>query len=174
MDNFQSKRHQLQDFVADNVAVRISTAVTVADVMTAEPEVLSIHVTALDLVRRFHATGYRHLLIADEHNRLAGVVSDRDVIRCYGVGNGPSNDELKQIRASDLMSTDLITVESTTPLHQAVGLLVDNGISCVPVVDDGNLLGILTNTDLYLLLQGFLAKGSDQESEEAAVVASAM
>jgi CBS domain-containing protein len=171
MDNFQSKRSQMRNFVDDSVDVHISATVTVADVMTAEPECLSIDVTALDLVRRFHATGYRHLLIADEQNRLAGVVSDRDVIRCYGVGNGPSSDELKQIRASDLMSTDLITVESTTPLHEAVGLLVDNGISCLPVVDRGNLLGILTNTDLYLLLQGFLAKGGEQASEPVAVVA---
>ena len=166
MDNFQNKRDQMSNFVENHAEISIPTVITVADVMTAQPECLSVQVTALDLVRRFHATGYRHLLIADEQNRLAGVVSDRDVIRCYGVGNSPSTDELKRIRACDLMSTDLITVESTTPLAHAVGLLVDNGISCLPVVDSGNLLGILTNTDLYILLQGFLAGGVERTSTE--------
>jgi acetoin utilization protein AcuB len=162
MDTIGRKRETLEQFMATAAEVRMAEAIKVGDVMTVAPECLSVHVTALDLVRRFHATGFRHLLLVDEQNRLAGIVSDRDVTRCFGVGSGPSSEELQGIAAADLMSSDLITVESNAPLDEVVGLLVDNGISSVPVVDDGRLVGILTNTDLILLLQSLLAAGRQQ------------
>ena len=171
MDKLTRKRQALQQFIDESAEISIPQAIRVADVMTPDPECLTIHATALDLVRRFHATGFRHLLLADEQNRLVGLISDRDVIRCYGVGNGPSADDLQRIRAADLMSSDLITVESTTPLDQVVDLMVDNGISSVPVVDDGQLVGILTNTDLFIVLQSILATARKQSDLSAMAAA---
>jgi acetoin utilization protein AcuB len=162
MDNLRNKRDALQKYIEQNAEVRIPNSITAADVMTANPECLSTHATALDLVRRFHATGFRHLLLADEQSRLVGIISDRDVIRCYGVGSGPSAEELKRIRAVDLMSSDLITVDSSAPLDEVVNLMVDHGISSVPVLDEGRLVGILTNTDLFIVLQSILTTGRKQ------------
>ena len=174
MERLHQKRETVQAFFAEVANVRIASEVTAADVMTPEPECLSIHATALDIVRKFHATGFRHLLLADEQNRLAGVISDRDVIRCFGMDGAPSSDELQRIRAGDLMSSDLLTVNSTTPLDRVVGLMVDEGISCVPVLDDGRLVGILTNSDLFIVLQSLLSLAWSESDEDVAVSASSL
>ncbi len=44
--------------------------------------------------------------------------------------------------------TDPITIEPEAPLHRAVALMLENGISGIPVVQRGRLVGILTNRDL--------------------------
>ena len=56
------------------------------------------------------------------------------------------------------MSTDLITVSPETSLLEAVRLIVENGISCLPVVEHGRAIGILTTTDLYLALEQLLCR----------------
>ena len=50
------------------------------------------------------------------------------------------------------MSTDLLTVGPNTPLAEAVDVMIEHGISCLPVLAGDDLVGILTNTDLHVLL----------------------
>lgn len=53
------------------------------------------------------------------------------------------------MRARDIMTTEVVTVGPTTPVKAAAALLVERGISAVPVVDeDGALLGIVSEADL--------------------------
>jgi predicted transcriptional regulator len=64
----------------------------------------------------------------------------------------------------ELMSTDLVTVRPETPLDQAVTLMVEEGISCLPVLNETELVGILTNTDLHVVLQVFLQSALAESS----------
>ena len=61
---------------------------------------------------------------------------------------------VKQLTAGQLMSTDLITIESTAPLREAVQLLAKHRIHCliVPPVDPGACAGILTIKDIVQVL----------------------
>ena len=104
--------------------------------------------SVLELVELFHAKHFRHVLVVDHEDKLVGVVSDRDVLRCFGFHEGPKRSILAGIRVQELMSTDLVTVRPETPLEQAVTLMVEEGISCLPVLNEAELVGILTNTDL--------------------------
>lgn len=136
----------------------------VAQVMTETPVCINDNTTALDLAKMFHSKRFRHLLVCDAGGRLVGLVSDRDLIGCFSPLDPPSRDELAQIPTSVLMSTDLLTVASTATLSHAVDLMLKHGVNSLPVMDDGRLRGILTTTDLKVLLQVFLERQQSDSS----------
>jgi len=143
---------------------------SVGEVMTPAPSCIPPETTALELVRLFHEKQFRHLLVSEDGVHVAGVISDRDVIRCLGPERRPDRGALAKITAAEVMSTDLVTVAPGAPLDRAATLMLDYGISCLPVVSDGVLLGILTNTDLHVVLQLLvqaLRKSSSGESVSA-------
>ena len=156
MDRLDRKRHQLTPFIDHLVQLGTDTPVSVGDVMTANPSCISPEATLLDLVKLFHAKEFRHPLVTDADGNLVGVVSDRDVIRCFGPGHYPSEEILRKITAAEIMSTDLVTISPEAPVQQAIELLCGYGINCLPVVSDAKLVGILTSTDLYIVLEMLL------------------
>jgi len=52
------------------------------------------------------------------------------------------------IKAREIMSAPLITIESHVPLEEAARLMVRHGVKKLPVVDDGKLVGMITTSDL--------------------------
>jgi CBS domain-containing protein len=138
-----------------DVSVQIPPLLT-EDVMTRHPICVSTQSSAYELVRTFHEQQFRHLLVVDGAGRLAGVISDRDVLRCFDPDGSPAREHLEEIRAEQLMSEDVITIEPNAPLSQAVGMMLTHGINCLPVVSEGKLCGILTSTDFYLVLERLL------------------
>jgi CBS domain-containing protein len=136
--------------------------------MTANPSCISPEATLLELVKLFHAKEFRHPLVTDADANLVGVVSDRDVIRCFGPGRYPAEETLKGITAADIMSTDLVTISPEAPLEQAIELLCGYGINCLPVVSNAKLVGILTSTDLYVVLEMLLKTLHQGETPEVA------
>ncbi|HET6882998.1 MAG TPA: CBS domain-containing protein [Pirellulales bacterium] len=155
MDRLDRKRKQLAS-LCNCVARRSGAGVVVADVMTAKPACISPDATLLELVRLFHAKEFRHPLVTDADGNLVGVVSDRDVLRCFGPGRYPEADVLEGVTAADIMSGDVVTIAPEAPLEQAIELLCGYGINCLPVVSGGKLVGILTSTDLYVALETLL------------------
>ncbi len=138
--------------------------ITVGTVMTPDPFTVTTECPAQQLVLFFHKKRFRHFLVTDG-GRLAGVVSDRDVIPYFG-NNGPLEpDDLKNVTVADLMSTDLITVSPTTPLAEAIEQMVNVGINSLPVVDGVELVGILTSTDVFLSFEQLLLAA--QPAQEA-------
>ncbi|HQU45911.1 MAG: hypothetical protein B7Z73_10480 [Planctomycetia bacterium 21-64-5] len=155
MDRLDRKRRQLESLF-DIVRQASGQIVAVGEVMTADPTCISPHATLLDLVKLFHTKEFRHPLVTDIDGQLMGVVSDRDVIRCFGPGHYPDERVLEGVTAADIMSTDLVTISPEAPLAQAIELLCGYGINCLPVVDGRKLVGILTSTDLYVVLEMLL------------------
>lgn len=155
MDRTELKRKQVLETLADAEQIARHGGLKTGHVMTLAPSCIPPDTTALELIKLFHTKQFRHLLVTDAPNRLVGVISDRDVIRCLGPER-PDRSVLAGITAAEIMSTDLVTVDPNTPLQRAVVLMLDQGISCLPVLAEGALVGILTNTDLYLVLQVLL------------------
>jgi len=152
MDRIDIKRVQVLNSLESSYTLHHRGELVVRQIMTPEPSCIEASTTVLDLVRMIHAKAFRHLLVIDELGRLLGVISDRDVLRAIGPGTA-DKEKLTTTYARDLMSTDLVTVRPDTPLVEAIGVMIDQGISCLPVVESGHLVGIMTNTDLHVVLQ---------------------
>lgn len=101
----------------------------------------------------------RHLPVVDKHNNLVGIVTDRD-IREAGPSDASSlsiqevNYLLVRLKVSSFMTPQdkLITVNPETLVEEAVQLMHDHKIGGLPVVKDGKLYGIFTETDALGIL----------------------
>ncbi|MGC3970262.1 MAG: CBS domain-containing protein [Pirellulales bacterium] len=134
-----------------------SQTLTVQDVMTPRPTCIAAEATLLQIVRLVHAKKFRHLLVADDDGRLIGVVSDRDIVRCFGPGDFPEDAVLEKVRAADVMSSDVVTAGPFDSPADCIDKMQRHGINCLPVVVDRRPIGILTTADLLRLLRLLLA-----------------
>ena len=98
----------------------------------------------------------KHIPVVAE-GKLLGVISDRD-IKQYMPSKGTSLDIyeinylLAKAKAREVMKTKVLTTSADTPVEEAAMLLYDNNIGCLPVVDGGKLVGIISDRDMYRVL----------------------
>ncbi len=86
----------------------------------------------------------RHVLVEDGEHRLVGLVSYRSILRLMaegGCGEGDSG----PVKA--VMESNPITVSPDTPTLDAITLMRDNRVSCLPVEKDGKLVGLVSERD---------------------------
>ena len=108
---------------------------------------------ALHLMRQEHI---RRMPVVDKSGRLVGIVSDRDLLLASpSPATSLSAWELTyllgKITVHDVMTRKVITVTEDTPLEDAARIMADSKIGGLPVVRDGALVGIITETDLFKL-----------------------
>ncbi|HEX2166293.1 MAG TPA: CBS and ACT domain-containing protein [Longimicrobiales bacterium] len=119
--------------------------------MTSHVHTASPETTLAEALSMTRAHRIRHLPILEEE-RLVGIVTDRDLRLAMPPIWADEHDELMQAlhtrRVGELMITDIITVQPDTPVEDAAKLLYSHRIGCLPVLEDGRLVGILTETDL--------------------------
>lgn len=126
-----------------------SSAMRVADVMTSKLVTLSPHHTFGEAVQLMSNHRFRHFLVLHADGRLAGVFSDRDVLR--SLGRTP-NWQAKTV--SGVMTHNVVTVKPDTPLSMAAAEMIKRRINCLPVIDaNGKVCGIITSTDLLVTYQ---------------------
>ena len=138
----------------------------VRDFMTAPAKSIARGARLLDAVLTLRSTGFRHLPIVDGE-RLVGIISDRDVQRLTPsllskITQDEYNAVFENTPLDRVMTRDPLTVTPATPLREAAAILHEKRLGCLPVVEDGRLVGILTVTDLLGVLLRFL--GAAQES----------
>jgi acetoin utilization protein AcuB len=135
----------------------VVTIPTLREVMTPAPTCVAPESSVLQLVRLLHAKRFRHLLVTTDRGKLVGIISDRDVVRCFGPTAYPDEELLAGIRAEQIMSRDVITIPSDLTLAGALDVMYDHGVSCLPIVDGQRLTGIVTTSDLMRLLRRLVA-----------------
>lgn len=87
----------------------------------------------------------RHVPVEDDAGRLVGLVTHRALLRL--LSRGAQSPETNPLTVAEIMKTDPVTVASTTPTLEALELMRGNKVGCLPVVDDGQLVGIVTSYD---------------------------
>lgn len=87
----------------------------------------------------------RHLVVLDGA-KIAGVVSDRDL------GGPRAGYDPHAGIVEDYMVEDIVTVRPATKVREAANLMRGNRIGCLPVLDKGRLIGIVTDTDLLAVM----------------------
>nr|WP_294170940.1 CBS domain-containing protein [uncultured Sphingomonas sp.] len=83
-------------------------------------------------------------LLVMESGRIAGILSERDIIGCLAAHESGLHDRT----VADAMTADVITVEPSTPVLAALALITSRRVRHLPVVDGGALVGIVSIGDL--------------------------
>jgi acetoin utilization protein AcuB len=96
----------------------------------------------LEIVKEiFDTMNFHHLLVVDEHKRLSGVVSDRDLLRAISPYVGSAAETTRDLatlnkRAHQIMTRRPVTLRAQATVAEAVSLLLAHRISCIPIVDE--------------------------------------
>ncbi|MEW6233425.1 MAG: CBS and ACT domain-containing protein [Chloroflexota bacterium] len=109
----------------------------------------------------------RRLPVLNKDGDLVGIVSEKDLL--YASPSPATSLSIHEIHyllakvtVKEVMTRKVITVEEDCPLEEAARIMADNKIGGLPVVRDGRLVGIITETDLFkifLELLGAREKG---------------
>lgn len=106
---------------------------------------------ALNLMRKEHI---RRLPVVNKRGRLIGIVSEGDLLHASpsdatSLNIWELNYLLGKIIVKEVMSKNVLTVLEDTPLEEAARIMSDNKIGGLPVVRDKEVVGIITETDLF-------------------------
>ena len=87
-----------------------------------------------------------HILVLDDKERLVGILTERDI----AIFMLKERDEraLNEVPISEVMTENPITVEYYEDEKEAIKKMIENKISCLPVMDKNKVVGIITKTDL--------------------------
>jgi len=126
----------------------------VKDIMVKEVATLDVE-DELSLANDIMRLGrIRHLpVVAGE--KVVGIISERDLFRsslaqALGYGDKDTREVMKTLRIKDVMVKQVRTVSPEMALRDAVALMVERKIGCLPVVEGGKLVGLITETDILV------------------------
>ena len=113
------------------------------DLITLTPEATLAEARALMQSNRIH-----HLPVLDDEE-LVGLVTLTNVLAATDsfLRDSESRIHAADIRAKDVMITDIATIDERASLRQAALFIEKHSIGCLPIVTDGKLRGIITDTD---------------------------
>jgi acetoin utilization protein AcuB len=117
------------------------------DVITVSPDTSLAQ--ALEITRGHRI---RHLPVVNSNGKLVGLISDRDLrLATPPVWAADHAELLKALHTrtvGDHMVSKIIGIAPGAPIEDAAQLMYNNRIGCLPVLDNGELVGILSETDL--------------------------
>jgi acetoin utilization protein AcuB len=104
--------------------------------------------------------GFRHLPVVDAGGNLVGVLGRDDLERFLSSAESPGIMK-RQHRVDQVMSRDVVTVSPDCPLEDAATLMLEHKIGSLPVVEAGQVVGIITETDIFRQFAAVLGGGTD-------------
>jgi acetoin utilization protein AcuB len=130
------------------------------NVITATPQ--TSHREAVEMMRD---NKIRRLPVV-ENDQLVGIVVQKDLL---SVQPSPATTLsiyemytlLDRLKLEDIMKRPVITVGPDCPLEDAARIMIENRIGCLPVIRTGQLVGIITETDIFRMLVEVLGGGEE-------------
>ncbi|MBN1249652.1 MAG: CBS domain-containing protein [Anaerolineae bacterium] len=109
---------------------------------------------ALNIMRQHKV---RRMPVLDRRERLVGIVAEKDLLyaspspatslNVYEIGY-----LLSKLTIKEIMTRDVVTITEEDPLEQAARVMVDNAVGALPVMRGDELVGIITETDIFKVL----------------------
>ncbi len=130
--------------------------IEVREIMSPDPVVLTVD-DELSLAHDIMSLGrIRHLPVV-EGSRLVGIISQRDLFKASLASvldddYDRNREHLKSVKIKDIMVKNVISVPPEMSLREAGRILLKEKIGCLPVVENGKLVGLITETDLLSFL----------------------
>jgi acetoin utilization protein AcuB len=133
----------------------------VKDRMTPNPICGSPDMPVTEAQEIMQANNIRHLPIVDTEGKLVGLLTQRSLPQAI-----PSdarkfspfvvNYALARIKVRNVMLKDVITISEDIALEEAARIMADRKIGCLPVMRDGELVGIISDNDLFNIMVNLL------------------
>lgn len=126
----------------------------VRDLMTDHVTCITTDMSFTQACRLFTSLHIHHLPVKDHNDKLIGMFSATDSIYALNnmviYKNVKSEDDINEmLKVAEVMTSNkVITLRSDDELTKAIQILQENDLNSIPIVDDGNLIGILTSTDM--------------------------
>jgi len=144
--------------------------ITVDEIMTTEIFTLPATATVADAIRVMAERSIRHIPIVDSEGNMEGLVTRHDVM---GVMDSTLREKTAQrdpatIPLAEIMTRDVVTVDGGANLRRAALYLEEHDFSCLPVMAEGKLIGIVTDADLVAVAINLLEQleiGREAEPE---------
>jgi CBS domain-containing protein len=114
------------------------------DLITLQPTATLAEARTLMQSNRIH-----HLPVVSDDDELIGLVTLTNVLAATDsiLRDPDSRIHAADVRAQDVMVTEIATIDEHASLRQAALFLEKHNIGCLPIVTDGKLRGIITDTD---------------------------
>lgn len=116
---------------------------TAREFVTGIGECVSEYETVLEGARKLADLGVDSLPICGDDRHVVGMLSERDVVRIVAERRDPDS-----IRIGRLALTDVAVVDANASVADALTTMVERHLVCLPVIDDGRLIGMVHRDDL--------------------------
>ena len=100
----------------------------------------------------------RHLPVVEE-GRLVGILTQRDLFHAalstaLNFGEKAQKGFLKTVVVKEVMTDEVLTIDPGADVKEAARRMIEHKMGCLPVVENGKLVGIVSETDLLRLVAG--------------------
>jgi acetoin utilization protein AcuB len=131
--------------------------------MTPNPITITPDTKVPDALKLTREKGINYLPVIGRRNRLVGIVSRNDLMqaapsKATTLSVFEANYLLAHLEVNEIMN-DPITVAEDTPLEEGARLMVEKDIGCLPVMRGKDLVGIITETDIFKAFAEILGGG---------------
>ena len=151
----QRKHDLFKRLLGDELSQSMLDHCKVRNFMTEEVVTVAPDLPVQDAIDQLQESQFRRVIVKNSNGTLAGVVSIKDIAMKEG----------KLVR--DIMTDNPKTVGLETKVHFALTVLLQNRISCLPVVDDDNhLIGVISTSDLMIMLHCLLSELQKNQMSE--------
>lgn len=129
----------------------------IADRMKKNPVTATPDMSIKEASEKMKQNKAHRLPVLDDDKHLVGIISEKDILLA-----APSpastlsayeiNYLLSKLTVKNIMSRNPLTITKETTIEEAVKLMVENDLSCLPVMEDGFLAGIVSKSDMFKIL----------------------
>jgi acetoin utilization protein AcuB len=124
--------------------------------MSRNPYTISADAPMEEALKQMRENSFRHLPVVDKSGKLVGIVSETDLLYASPTSAASLSIYemqylLSRLTVGQVMTKDVITVTEDTPVEDAASIMTDHKIGGLPVLRDGEIIGIITETDLFKL-----------------------
>ena len=120
-----------------------------APVITVDPELPIMEALNLMKTKRIRRTP-----VVNNKGKLVGIISDKDLLDASpsdatSLSVWEINYLLSQIKVAEIMTRNVLTVTEDTPIEEVARIMADNKIGGIPIMSDDEVVGLITETDLF-------------------------
>jgi acetoin utilization protein AcuB len=122
--------------------------------MTRNPITVRPEISIAEALEQMRREKVRHFPVVEKDGKLVGIVTRQDLL--YASPSSVTSLNVwevtylvSQIKVREVMTKKVITAAEDTPVEEAARIMADHKVGCLPVVRDGIVVGIITESDLF-------------------------